>query len=151
MPITFGSVSDIISVSSIIKNIVQALGESRGSAAEYQEIIRELSTLDRVFLEVEQLSSIKERSIELNVLYTTADDIIDACRKCLHNFLEKCQKYDASLGEGKKENLFRDVSRKIQWRLVERQELDRFRRDIDTHSSCLNILLITLNVYAIFH
>ncbi|KAL5348141.1 hypothetical protein ACLOAV_006621 [Pseudogymnoascus australis] len=145
MPITFGSVGDIISVSVVIKDLVQALRESRGSAAEYQEIIRELSILDRVFLEVEQLSGIKGQGTELNVLYTTTDHIINECRKCLRNFLEKCQKYDASLGEGKKENLVRGVSRKIQWRLVERHELDRFRSEINTHSSCLNILLATAN------
>jgi hypothetical protein len=145
MPITFGSVGDIISVSVIIKDLVQALRESRGSAAEYQELIQELSILDQVFLDVEQLSGIKGPGIELNGLYTTIGYTIDACRKCLHNFLKKCQKYDASLGEGKKENLVRGVSRKIQWRLVERHELDRFRSEINTHSSCLSILLATAN------
>lgn len=56
MPITFGSVGDIISVSLLVKDILVALDDSRGSSAEYQGIIRELYILDRALLEIGQLS-----------------------------------------------------------------------------------------------
>lgn len=42
MPITFGSVGDVISVCLLIKDLVKTLDDSRGSSAEYQEVIREL-------------------------------------------------------------------------------------------------------------
>jgi hypothetical protein len=62
MPIPYGSVGDIISISLTIK--VQALDYSRGSAAEYQDLIRELWGLDQVLLEVEQVSRNSEQTIE---------------------------------------------------------------------------------------
>ena len=52
MPITFGSVGDIISVCLIIKDLIKILDESRHST-EHQETIQELWALDRVLLKVE--------------------------------------------------------------------------------------------------
>jgi hypothetical protein len=42
MPITFGSVGDIISISLLVKDAMKALDDSRGSGGEYQGVIREL-------------------------------------------------------------------------------------------------------------
>ena len=70
--VTFGSVGDIISIYIIIKDLVKALDDSRGSLAEYQEVIRELSALDRVLLEVELLWITCERTNELNAIRDTA-------------------------------------------------------------------------------
>lgn len=42
MPITFGSVGDIISISLLVKDAMKALDVSRGSGGEYQGVIREL-------------------------------------------------------------------------------------------------------------
>ncbi|KAF1974790.1 hypothetical protein BU23DRAFT_460501 [Bimuria novae-zelandiae CBS 107.79] len=56
MPITFGAVGDIISVCLLVKDLVDALDEARGSKAEYQSVIRELWILDRALLEIDLLS-----------------------------------------------------------------------------------------------
>ena len=52
MPITFGSVGDIVSLCLLIKDLVKSLDNSRGSSAEYQAVIRELCSLDHALLEV---------------------------------------------------------------------------------------------------
>jgi RNA polymerase-interacting CarD/CdnL/TRCF family regulator len=72
MPITLGSVGDIISISLIVKDLVKALDDCRGSASEYQALIRELWVLDRVLLEVELLTRMYEQTAELNALCVTA-------------------------------------------------------------------------------
>jgi hypothetical protein len=72
MPITFGSVGDIISICLIIKDLVAALDESSGSSKEFQEVRRELWALERALLEVELLSRTSTSTARLNALYATA-------------------------------------------------------------------------------
>jgi hypothetical protein len=72
MPAPFGfSVGDVIAVSIPIKDVFEALDSATGSSAEYQELIRELWSLDRALLEVEVLPRSCDTSIELNALSHT--------------------------------------------------------------------------------
>jgi hypothetical protein len=72
MQILFGSIGDIISVCLLVKELVAALDESRGSAAEYREVQLELRALERALLEVEILSRSHASIIKLNILYAIA-------------------------------------------------------------------------------
>jgi hypothetical protein len=49
------SAGDVIAVSILIKDVIQGLSDSRGSAVEYQEVIRELYSLNKALLEAELL------------------------------------------------------------------------------------------------
>ena len=151
MPITFGSVGDIISISLLVKDAVKALDDSGGSASEYQGVIRELWSLDRVLLEVELLSKKHEQTIELNALCVTARRVAEDTRKCIENFLKKIKKYDASLGDDATGNFIRGISMKIKWRLVEKDELDKFRAEINAHCSSMNMLLAVASVYMSYY
>ncbi|KAE9368192.1 hypothetical protein N431DRAFT_547295 [Stipitochalara longipes BDJ] len=146
MPITFGSVGDIISISLIVKDLVQALDDSRGSAAEYQDLIRELWALDRVLLEVEQVSRNSEQTNGLYALWVTTKRATDECRQCIENFLEKIKKYEKSLGGLASGHTLRGVPMKIRWRLTQSDELEKFRTAINAHCSSLSMLLIAVNL-----
>jgi len=50
--ITFGSVGDIIAVGEIAWSIAKALNSSRGSAKEYQGLIKELQLFNKALLQV---------------------------------------------------------------------------------------------------
>jgi hypothetical protein len=52
MPITFGSVGDIIAVGQISWSLAKALNDSRGSAKEYQGLLKELRAFERAVLQV---------------------------------------------------------------------------------------------------
>lgn len=52
MSITFGSVGDIIAVGQIAWSLAQALTDTKGSAKEYQGLIKELQTFDQALLQV---------------------------------------------------------------------------------------------------
>jgi hypothetical protein len=52
MSITFGSVGDIIAVGQIAWSLAQALTDSKGSAKEYQGLIKELRAFERAVLQV---------------------------------------------------------------------------------------------------
>jgi hypothetical protein len=50
--ITFGSVGDIIAVGQIARVLAQALSESRGSAKQYQGLVKELESFEKALLQV---------------------------------------------------------------------------------------------------
>ena len=60
--VTFGSVGDIIAVGQIAWSLAKALSDSRGSAKEYQGLVKELETFDKVLLQVSPGFCQKERS-----------------------------------------------------------------------------------------
>lgn len=146
MPITFGSVGDIISVSLLIKDLVKCLDESRGSSAEYQAVIRELWSLDHALLEVELLFQSCKQSVDLSDLCNTANCCAEQCRKCIVDFRDKTKRYQRALQGGGKGNLVRDMTAKIRWHVSEKDDLTKFRAVIATHCSSLNMLLATAGV-----
>jgi len=55
MAITFGSVGDVIAVGQLAWSLSQALTDSRGSAKEYQDLVKELQAFDQALLQVPTL------------------------------------------------------------------------------------------------
>ena len=146
MPITFGSVGDIISVSLLIKDLVKCLDESRGSSAEYQAVIRELWSLDYALLEVELLLRSCKQSVELSGLSKSANRCVEQCRECIRDFRDKMKKYQGALGGGGTGSLVRDTTAKVWWRVSIKDDLAKFRANITAQTSSLNILLATAGV-----
>jgi hypothetical protein len=147
MPVPFGfSIGDCISVCLLIKDCVAALDSSRGSAAEYQEVIRELWALDRALLEVVSLAEGFETTVELNALAGSARRVGEQCRSCIESFLQKIRKLQGPLKEGGSESKLRDVKGKLSWALFMKNNLAKFRAEINAHSSAINMLLITASV-----
>lgn len=146
MPISFGSVGDIISVCLLVKDLVAALDESRGSAAEYREVRLELRALERALLEVEVLSRSHASTVKLNALYATARKAALGCQQPVAAFLDRIKKYDPSLSEAASRNIVRNTIMKIRWQVSQKGEVTRFRVEISAHSSSINMLLATVNV-----
>ena len=146
MPITFGSVGDIISVCLVIKDLIKVLDDSRGSSNEYQAVIRELWSLDRAVLEVELLSRSCERTLELNALGQLARQSALQCKDCVEDFLARIAKYEQSLRAGGSSNSVRDAAKKLQWRFTETGDLVKFRAQLSAHTASINMLLITASV-----
>lgn len=146
MPVTFGSVGDIISVSLLIKNLVKCLDESRGSSAEYQAVIRELGSLDDALLGVALLLPSCEQFEELGDLCNSMNRCAEQCRKCVEGFKDRTKRYQSALQRGGTVDLVRDTAAKIRWHLSMKEDLARFRQEITAHSSSLNMLLATASV-----
>jgi hypothetical protein len=148
MPIPTGfSVGDCISVCILIKDAIRALDSTRGSSAEYQEMIRELWALDRALLEVVKLAQSFETTVELNALSHTARRTAEQCKSCIEGFLERIKGYERGLREGGSGSKIVDVKGKVNWALGGGTDhLARFRTEINGHSSAINMLLITASV-----
>ena len=143
MPVTFGSVGDIISLSLLIKDLVKCLDESRGSLTEYQAVIRELWSLDHALLEVELLLRSCKQCTELSDLCKTANSCAEQCRKCILNFRDKTKRYQRALQGQGTGNLITDTTAKIRWHVLEKDDLAKFRAVITRQNSLLNMLLAT--------
>ena len=149
MPITFGSVGDIISLSLLIKDLVKSLDNSRGSSADYQAVIRELWSLDHALLEVEALVRSCEQTVQLNALNATVNQCAEQCRKCVANFHEHVRKFGRGLQPGGSGSRIRDTASKVRWQISEKEDLAKFRAEIHAHCFSINMLLTTTGVFVI--
>jgi hypothetical protein len=82
------SAGDVIAVFILVGDVLQGLSDSRGSTAEYQEVIRELWYLDKALLEVELLGRACGTTAELNALSCTAKDDYKPMQACIRADLE---------------------------------------------------------------
>ena len=146
MPISFGSVGDIICVSLLIKDLVKCLDESRGSSTEYQAVIRELWSLDTALLQVGLLLRSHKHLVELSDLWKNANRCVEQCRKSISDYHSKTKKYHGALQGRGMGNLFRDTTAKIRWQVSEKDDLTKFRSEITTLGLSLNLLLTTVGM-----
>jgi hypothetical protein len=149
MPITFGSVGDIICVCLLVKDLVDALDKARGSKAEYQSLIKELWILDRSLLEIDLLARTHGDGVtpELEALCKTAMKAVDRCRELVRAFSTRIRKYQQSLGENEKPGLVKATGMKVRWCIGEKDAVDRFRVEIAATSGSLQMLLATASVW----
>ena len=141
MPITFGSVGDIISICLLIKDLVKTLENSRGSSAEYQAVTQELWSLEHALLQVEQSMRSCKQSPELDALARMAVNAAERCAKSVGEFSAHIKSYEEDLGPSATSSLSKGVVRKVKWQLVEKEKLDRFRSETQAQCMTMNVLL----------
>jgi len=143
---SFGSVGDFIAISILIKDAIVALDDTRGSASEYQQLIRELLSLERAFLEAGMLCQIPDPTPELVAISIQIRRITDQCKVCIENFLGPIYEYTDSFRPGGSGNAFRDAFRKIKWKF-EKEKITAFHNEIATHGMAMGILFQGANMY----
>ena len=141
MPITFGSVGDIITLSLLIKNLAKSLDESRGASAEFQAITRELLSLEHALSQVEEVFTTCNSSGDLNALDRTANRCVQQCRECIMKYKERTKKFGGILQFGGSGNIFKDTTSKLRWQAFEKDDLPSFRVELHAHCMFINMLL----------
>lgn len=146
MPITFGSVGDIISICLLFKDLIKTLQNSRASSTEYQAVTQELWSLEQALLQVEQSLRSCKRSPELDALAQMAVNVAERCGKSVGEFSAHIKSYEEDLGATATSSLSRGVVRKVKWQLVEKERLDRFRSETQAQCMTMNVLLDTFTM-----
>jgi hypothetical protein len=146
MPITFGSIGDIISLCSVIQNLINALDEVSGAGAQYREIAQELHTLDLGLNEIKRLAEKHSEVLALQPIFQTAAHAAGQCQSSIESFLAKISKYGKYLREGGSGNVVKDGIFKSKWQLLESGDLVQFRAHIIAHTGSLNLLMSTINM-----
>lgn len=133
---SFGfSVSDFLTVGKLISDIIASL---RGAEQEYQELLRELTSLQKALHTVDALNASDSQQPALNAIKCAAL----MCRHPLSEFLAKFQNYDGSLGLGKSKGLFRDLEKKSKWAFCKKDDVRRLRDYLNVHIGTINMMLM---------
>ncbi|KAM5386445.1 hypothetical protein ACJZ2D_000408 [Fusarium nematophilum] len=117
-----------------------AFGAVGDFIAEYRDVVQALATLRKALEEVEYIYRDPKLSDDFKDLCTIALRTVEQVRQCLEGFRNQIRKYGPGLADGGTGNLFKDVARKIQWKLEEK-DVDKFRADVAGSTISLKVLL----------
>lgn len=136
---SFGfSVGDFIAVGKLISDIINCLQTVGGARSEYQELTRELQTLQSALKRLDELDNDGSGS-------PTVDSIKFAalsCRHTLEDFLRSIRKFEASLGLRSSVNLLNRTKDKLKWALTQDNNVTRLQNYLNVHIGTINILLM---------
>ncbi|KFY91374.1 hypothetical protein V498_05511 [Pseudogymnoascus sp. VKM F-4517 (FW-2822)] len=135
---SFGfSVGDFLALGKLILDITNTLGDAGGSKSEYQELLRELESLNHALKHLDKLpANTRCPSLE-SIKYTAL-----SCRLPLEQFLGKIQKYDRALGIWAGEaNPVKNTADKLRWAFREKDEINKLQSYLNIHIGTINILL----------
>lgn len=144
MSVAFGfSAGDIFSAVKIIIEVVQALKDSTGAAAEYKNLRAELDSL-KIALQTVKDCNLDQSSPE----YEAAKEAAESCRTCIETFLMKFAKYNKLLGNTTfKEHVtaghfpLKEQVLKIRWATCHQEDVEKFRAKLSTRTAAINLLL----------
>jgi hypothetical protein len=108
---SFGfSASDFVTFGKLILDVTTALRDVGGAKSEYQDLIRELESLDTVLRHLDKLDCDTQTASQtvLSIKYTAL-----SCRHPLEVFLAKIQKYQRSLGVWSRSSAIRTATDKL--------------------------------------
>lgn len=135
---SFGiAVGDFIAVGKLVYDITDCLQTARTANEDYQELIRELQTLDLTLRHLDRLGHKTPTSQTLDSIKLAAL----SCRYSLGKFLEHVRKYDASLGVQSRLSLVQSARRRIQWTVAMKNDCSRMQNYLHMHIGTINILL----------
>lgn len=152
---SFGfSAGDFIAVGKLVTDIIFSL-QAGGSRSDYQELVRELDSLQRALEVIENLQCTPGKPKAFETLKSAAL----SCRHPLEKFKAKIEKYKHYLGieparlDGvtKKRRLkwldmAKDMGHKIKWELKMKKEAQNLRTYLMLHQGNLNMQLGVLGM-----
>ena len=145
MPITVGSVGDIIALIQLGASVKKCLGASRGSSADFRGVVELMDNLQETALATQKmLEGIEEMpralgSFEILEQRRLALAQIHRCRTCISDYMEQIQKYGKSLSKGGSKSTLSDIFRKLQWGTNEKGTMERFLQDVQIRLELLNL------------
>ncbi|KAF5632456.1 vegetative cell wall [Fusarium sp. NRRL 25303] len=139
MEVTFGAVGDFISIGVLIKDFIELLDDSRGSAWEYNSLKQQLTFL-RLNLDLAKRSYDEYyKAPQFQDIRNTLESVVDEAERRLEDIAVKVQKYTSTLSQGSTERRIKRVARKVQWSL-EKKETEKFLLDLNRYTSIIQSL-----------
>lgn len=141
MAAAFGfSTGDIIMGINLVRDIIKALNETRGSSKEYLEVVCELRGLEVALVHVKSQYSLTTQSGQRSALQL----LVEECEATIKIFLKSLEKYNGHLSAFGSKIKWKDAVRKVQWHLCKADELTSFRVRIALHVQNIEMMLATL-------
>ena len=139
------SLGDVVALINIVRGLIKAFDQTKGSAAEFQDIKRRLYAITRVLQEAEKLCTSVESTTELN---TSRDDlytVISQCRGTIERFSKSRAKFEPMLGNDPSRKNPLGVIRKAQWSFTQSGDLAKFHWELELYCSILTALISNVN------
>jgi hypothetical protein len=135
---SFGfSVGDFIAVGTLVAGIISCFGESGGSKSEYQELLRELESLQHALAHLDKLRLGDSSLANIDSIKYAAL----SCRRPLEHFLGRIKKYDKTLGVWSKDGRLKGAAHKLGWMYGQKDEIRKLQSYLNVHVGTINILL----------
>ncbi|KAI0021602.1 hypothetical protein F4780DRAFT_271425 [Xylariomycetidae sp. FL0641] len=139
---SFGSVGDIITLCQLSIQLSKALSDARGSAKEYRELRRELDCFVDKLAHVIATFQQYENSPALEGLDKAAKRCVDECTILIQAELDRLvPRYDDSLGDEQSASYARRAVKKIQWSIIEKEDVARLRAKLSQETHALTMLV----------
>ena len=139
--VPFGfSIGDFIAGINLIITSINALKDATGATAEYQALNNELESLRAGLKAIDDLNILQHARRQ----NTAIDEATERLKHCVETFVGRIAKYQPWLQPGK--NGWTASLRKVRWALCKKDDLIKFRSELERHSSSINMLLITLQI-----
>ncbi|KAF5703318.1 vegetative cell wall gp1 [Fusarium mundagurra] len=136
MEVTFGAVGDFISIGVLIKDFIELLDDSRGSAWEYNSLKQQLTFL-RLNLDLAKRSYDEYyKAPQFQDIRNTLESVVDEAERRLEDIAVKVQKYTSTLSEGSAERRIKKVARKKDQSDTQ-QLVSKLQKDFDDRFSSL--------------
>lgn len=145
MSITVGSVGDIIALIQLAASVKTCLGASRGSSADFQDVVELMDGLEETLLATQKMLEGIDESPKASGSFDTLEQRrlvlaqIHRCKTYISDYMKQIQKYGKSLGKGGSKNALSDIFRKLQWGTNEKGTMERFRQDVQMRLELLNL------------
>lgn len=136
---SFGfSVGDFITVGKVIAEIISLLQDATQARQEYQELIRELESLNNVLRSLDKLQPKGSTSSQVldSIKYSAL-----SCRQPMEEFLQKIKKYDSSLGTWSNVSGMRGASEKLKWAFGKKEGLVKLQNYLNVHVGTISLLM----------
>jgi hypothetical protein len=123
----------------LVKKVSDALKATGGASCEYRHVIIELEGLKNVLRHLEALEPTEDNISHVNAIRGMAL----ACQLPLKSFLDKLEKYEASMKPIVSRGSFRSVHHKAKWAISITEEVNKLRALIAAKAISINLLLAT--------
>ncbi|KAL8824504.1 MAG: hypothetical protein Q9191_005010, partial [Dirinaria sp. TL-2023a] len=147
MSVGFGfSVSDIVIGLKLIKQSIEALQDTKGSSADFRALTHEIDSLRDGLEAVEDLK-LDQQFGPKSKQAVAIRQAVSRCRQCIETFLSTIAKYQPCFRTKiPARATWKANLKKIQWALCKQDDVNRFRAQLERHSSSISMLLVTLQV-----
>ncbi|KAL8928895.1 MAG: hypothetical protein Q9172_000733 [Xanthocarpia lactea] len=140
------SVGDIVAGLKLIKQSIEAVQDTKGSATDYQALSHEIDSLKDGLEAIEDLR-LHQRFGPKSKQGFAVQEAISRCWHCIDTFLSTTAKYQPWLQSDAPQSFsWRANLKKIQWALCKKDDVNRFRAQLERHCSSISMLLVTLQV-----
>ena len=141
-----GSVGDIITIGKLITELITALNDCRGSAHSFQLVVQELQAFGAVIQETDNLIRNSPPQPGRDALRAALGQVCENSRMSIAAALSRVRKYQDSLKIGGSGHRVQDTARKVQWKIFEVDEAEKFRLELIARTSSLHGLLLFWNM-----